>query len=60
MDEERWRSIESRQLSSEEKARRADVVVENSGGKDTLREEARSLMQRLSGEAVAGGVEDQE
>lgn len=53
MEEDRWRAIESRQLSSEEKARRADVVVENSGGMDTLREEARGLMRRLSGETGA-------
>ena len=58
MDEERWRAIEARQLSSGEKALRADVVVENSGGRDTLREEARSLMQRLSGETSADGTGD--
>ena len=57
MDEERWRAIESRQLSSEEKALRADVVVENSGGRDTLREEAWSLMRRLCGETSANGVQ---
>lgn len=55
MDEESWRAIESRQLSSEEKARRADVVVENSGGLDGLRREARELMDRvLSGERGSG------
>lgn len=49
MSEDRWRAIESRQLSSEEKARRADVAVENSGDLDTLRSEARKLMNRLAG-----------
>ena len=56
MDEERWRAIESRQLSSGEKAGRADVVVENSDDLDTLRAEAVSLMQRLTGEKGAGGL----
>jgi dephospho-CoA kinase len=56
MSEERWRAIESRQLSSEEKARRADVVVENSGDLDTLWVEARSLMKRLTGERGSSGT----
>lgn len=54
MGEERWRAIEARQLSSEEKARRADVVIENSGDLDTLWEKARGLMDRLTGEGGSG------
>jgi len=60
MGEERWLAIESRQLSSEEKGRRADVVVENAGDLDTLREEAQSLMRRLSVEKGGGGPRSQE
>lgn len=54
MDEDRWRAVEARQLSSEEKARRADVVVENAGDLDTLRSEARKLMDRLVGGSSGG------
>lgn len=54
MEEARWQAIEARQLSSEEKARRADLVVENSGDLDKLREEARRLMYRLVGRSSGG------
>lgn len=54
MEESRWQAIEARQLSSEEKARRADLVVENSGDLDKLREEARRLMDRLVGRGSGG------
>lgn len=59
MGEDRWRAIESRQLSSEEKARRADAVVENSGDLDTLWGEARSLMKRLTGERGPSDARDE-
>jgi dephospho-CoA kinase len=59
-EEEQRRAIEDRQFSQEEKARRADVVVENDGDLDKLREQAkilgdRVLRERGSGE---GGAEE--
>jgi dephospho-CoA kinase len=60
MEEEQRHAIEDRQFSQEEKARRADVVVENDGDLDRLREQARVLRdwvleERGSGE---GSVEE--
>lgn len=55
MGEEQRRAIEDRQLSGEEKARRADVVVENDGDLDKLREQARKLVERVLGERGSGG-----
>jgi dephospho-CoA kinase len=55
MGEEQRRAIEDRQLSGEEKARRADVVVENDGDLDKLREQARGLVERVLGERGSGG-----
>jgi dephospho-CoA kinase len=55
MGEEQRRAIEDRQLSGEEKARRADVVVENDGDLDKLREQARGLVERVLGESGYGG-----
>jgi dephospho-CoA kinase len=60
MGEEQRHAIEARQFSQEEKARRADVVVENDGDLDKLREQARvlrdwMLRERGSGE---GSVEE--
>jgi dephospho-CoA kinase len=49
MGEEQRRAIEGRQLSSEEKARRADIVVENDGDLDKLREQAKALVDRALG-----------
>ena len=40
VDEEALRGIEARQLSGEEKAGLADLVVQNDGGPDRLREQA--------------------
>ena len=47
MDEEQVHAIEARQLSGEEKARRADVVVQNDGDLDKLRKQARVLVDRV-------------
>lgn len=62
MGEEQRRAIEDRQLSGEEKARRADVVVENDGDLDKLREQAKALVDRaLSGRGSGGerGAEEE-
>jgi dephospho-CoA kinase len=54
---ETLRAIEARQLPQEEKARQADVVVENDAGLDRLREQAGEFWARISGEKVSeGGV----
>ena len=54
---ETLRAIEARQLPQEEKARLADVVVENDAGLDRLREKAREFWAEISGEkATEGGV----
>ena len=60
MEEQQRRAIEDRQMGQEEKARRADVVVENDGDLDRLREQARSLVDRVLGERGSGegGVEE--
>ncbi len=50
MGEEQRRALENRQLSGEEKARRADVVVENDGDLDNMREQAKDLVERVLGE----------
>ena len=53
VDEVALRAIEARQLPQEEKARRADVVVQNDGGLDRLREQADELRKRISRERGA-------
>jgi dephospho-CoA kinase len=60
MEEQQRRAIEDRQFSQEEKARRADVVVENDGDLDRLREQARILVDQVLGERGSGegGVEE--
>ncbi len=60
IDEEQRRAIEDRQLSAEEKARRADVVVQNDEDLDKLREQARDLVEWVLGERDAGGEEGAE
>ncbi len=51
------RAIEVRQLPPDEKARRADVVVENNGGLDRLKEQAEEFWAEVSGERISeGGV----
>ena len=52
VDEAALRAIEARQLSGEEKARRADVVVQNDGGVDKLREQAEKFRDRSLGGRV--------
>jgi dephospho-CoA kinase len=47
--EAQFSAIESRQLSGEEKARCADLVVQNDGGLDRLREQARKVWQKALG-----------
>ncbi len=56
VDEAALRAIEARQLPGEEKARRADVVVQNDGGVDKLREQAEKLWE----EGLGGSVQRQE
>nr|MDQ3302725.1 dephospho-CoA kinase [Actinomycetota bacterium] len=57
VDEQTLRAIEARQLPPEEKARRADVVVQNDGGLDRLKEQAEQFWARISGEKSSeGGV----
>ena len=47
VDEGALRGIEARQLSGEEKARRADLVVQNDGDLDRLRGQAEELGRRI-------------
>jgi dephospho-CoA kinase len=55
------RAIEARQLGQEEKARRADVVVQNDGDLDRLRRRAEELKEWLSCERCSdGSVQPQE
>lgn len=60
VDETTLRAIEGRQLSSDEKARRADSVVQNDGGPDRLKEQAEELWAEISGEKSAEGGVGQE
>jgi dephospho-CoA kinase len=50
LDEAALRAVEARQLSGEEKARRADLVVQNDADLDRLREWAYELGRRVSRE----------
>jgi dephospho-CoA kinase len=56
---ETLRAIEARQLPPEEKARRADVVVQNDGGLDRLKEQAEEFWARVSGEKSSEGGGEQ-
>ena len=56
VDEAALRAIEERQLPQEEKARRADVVVQNDCDVDKLREQAETLEKR----SLDGSVLEQE
>jgi len=50
VDEAALRAIESRQLTGEEKAKRADLMVQNDGDLDRLREQAEDLRTKISRE----------
>ncbi|HEX5974893.1 MAG TPA: dephospho-CoA kinase, partial [Rubrobacteraceae bacterium] len=56
VDEAALRAIEARQLPQEEKARQADVVVQNDAGVDKLKEQAIALKKR----SLDGSVFEQE
>ena len=56
VDEAALRAIEARQLPQEEKARQADVVVQNDAGVDKLKEQAKALKKR----SLDGSVFEQE
>jgi dephospho-CoA kinase len=56
MGEGQVRAIEARQLPQEEKARRADLVVQNDGDLDTLSGRAREIFEMVTGEV--GGPDD--
>ena len=58
--EERRRAIERRQLSGEEKARRADFVVVNDAGLDKLREQARGLLEKATSRSGHGDIRAKE
>jgi dephospho-CoA kinase len=55
LDEAALRAIEVRQFSGEEKARHADLVVQNDGDLDKLREQAEDLGRAISGERGSHG-----
>lgn len=58
VDEAARRAIESRQFSSGEKARRADVVVQNDGGLDRLKQQAEEVWARVSRENSSEGGDE--
>jgi dephospho-CoA kinase len=58
MGEEQRRAVESRQLSGEEKARRADVVVENDGDLDKLKEQAKALINQVLSKGDSEGEKE--
>jgi len=55
MDSGQVRAIEARQFPQEEKARRADLVVQNDGDLDTLRGRAREIFEMVTGEVGGSG-----
>jgi dephospho-CoA kinase len=55
VDEASLRGIEARQISGEEKAKRADLVVQNDGDLDRLREQAEELGRKIVRERGSGG-----
>jgi dephospho-CoA kinase len=48
LDEAALRAVEARQFSGEEKARRADLTIQNDGDLDRLREQAYELGRKIS------------
>jgi dephospho-CoA kinase len=55
MNEAALRAVEARQLSGEEKARRADLVVQNDGDPDRLKEQAYDLGRMIMWERGSNG-----
>ena len=55
MGEEQVRAIEARQLPQEEKARRADLMVQNDGDLDTLSGRAREVFEMVTREVGGPG-----
>jgi dephospho-CoA kinase len=55
MNEAALRAVEARQLSGEEKARRADLVVQNDGDPDRLKEQAYDLGRMIMRERGSNG-----
>jgi dephospho-CoA kinase len=55
MNETALRAVEARQLSGEEKARRADLVVQNDGDPDRLKEQAYDLGRMIMRERGSNG-----
>ncbi len=60
VDEAALRAIEARQLSGEEKARRANLVVQNDGDLDKLKGQAEELWRTVFRERGTGGNAPQE
>lgn len=54
VEEAQRRAIEARQLTGAEKARRADLVVQNDGDLDKLRESAREVRDNILGQRSPG------
>jgi dephospho-CoA kinase len=48
MTEERYSAITARQLPDEEKRRRADFVVDTSGGYEAARAQVRDILARVA------------
>ena len=55
VDDAALEAIESRQYAAEEKARRADLVVQNDGDLDRLREQAEGIGRKILGERGSHG-----
>ncbi|MBA2712935.1 MAG: dephospho-CoA kinase, partial [Rubrobacteraceae bacterium] len=55
VDEAALRAIEARQLAGEEKARRADLMVQNDGDLDKLKEQAEGIGRKVLRERGADG-----
>ncbi len=56
VDEASLRGIEARQLSGEEKAKKADLVVQNDGDLDRLREQAEELGRKVRERGSGGSL----
>ena len=55
VDDAALKAIESRQFTGEEKAGRADLVVQNDGDLDRLREQAEGIGRRILRERGSNG-----